>query len=74
MDLHVHVIYVNNVSNIEKWWIHNEGCSLIFVIDSFSPKPASVTEQKNLVIMNRFIAILKSLDASLQTECLKWAS
>ena len=37
-----------------------EGCSLIRVIDSISPKPASVPEQKDLVIIDGFFAILKS--------------
>ena len=37
-----------------------EGCSLILVIDSISPKPASVPEQKYLLIIDGFFAILKS--------------
>ena len=37
-----------------------EGCSLFLVNDSFSPKPASVPEQQDLVIINSFFAILKS--------------
>ena len=37
-----------------------EGRSLILVIDSFSPKPASVPEQKYLVIIDGFFVILKS--------------
>ena len=37
-----------------------EGCSLILVIDSFSPKPSSLTEENYLVVIDRFFAILKS--------------
>ena len=37
-----------------------EGCSLIFVIDSFSTKPASVPEENNLVAIDRFFTILNS--------------
>ena len=35
-------------------------CSLILAIDSFSPKPASVPKQRDLVIIYRFFAILKT--------------
>ena len=31
-----------------------EGCSLILVIDSFSPKSSSVPEEKYLVVIDRF--------------------
>ena len=37
-----------------------EGCSLILVIDSFSPKPSSLPEENYLVDIDRFFAILKS--------------
>ena len=37
-----------------------EGCSLILVIDSFSPKPSSLPEENYLVVIDRFFAILKS--------------
>ena len=37
-----------------------EGCSLILVIDSFSPTPASIPEENYLVVIDRFFAILKS--------------
>ena len=37
-----------------------EGCSLILVIDSISPKPESVPEQKDSIIIDGFFAILKS--------------
>ena len=36
-----------------------EGCSLILVIDSFSPKPASVPEENYFVVINRLFTILK---------------
>ena len=36
-----------------------EGCSLILVIDLFSPKPASATLERYLVVINMFFAILK---------------
>ena len=36
-----------------------EGCSLILVIDLFSPKPASVPEERYLVVINTFFAISK---------------
>ena len=39
-----------------------EWCSLILVINAFSPKPASVLEQKHLVVIDWFFAILKSLN------------
>ena len=35
------------------------GCSLILVIDLFSPKPATVPEERYLVVINMFFAILK---------------
>ena len=40
--------------------IHMRDVLLILVIDSFSLKPASVTEQKDLVIKGGFFVILKS--------------
>ena len=37
-----------------------EGCSLIHVTDSFSPKPSSIPEENHLVVKDWFFAILKS--------------
>ena len=41
-------------------YIIYEGCSLILVIDSFSPKSSSLPEENYLVVINRFFAALKS--------------
>ena len=38
-------------------FIYYEGCSLILVIHLFSPKPASVPEERYLVVINTFFAI-----------------
>ena len=37
-----------------------EGCSLILVIDSFSPKPSFIPEENYLLVEEWFFAILKS--------------
>ena len=37
-----------------------EGCSLILVIDSFSPEPSSISDENYLVVIDKFFAILKS--------------
>ena len=37
-----------------------EGCSLVLVIDSFSPKPSFIPEENYLLVEEWFFAILKS--------------
>ena len=37
-----------------------EGCSLILVIDSLSPKPSFIPEENYLLVEEWFFAILKS--------------
>ena len=43
-----------------KFYVNYEGCSLILVIDSFSPKPSSLPDENYLVVIDKFFVILKS--------------